>query len=263
IVTRKLGAQRPTPELNENVMTNIVNTLFPQHERRTDPGTPALEEPPFFTENELRSAAKSLKNNKAPGPDGIPSEALKAITDVRPKILLDMYNACLMEGIFPEVWKRQHLMLIDKGKGDPATPSAYRPLCMLDTAGKLLERLLKPRLSTAIEKAGGLSNRQHGFRPDDCNLVGFADDIAAIIKARDMTEAQRKLNQVMMRAMAWFKTHGLKLATEKTEIIILTKRHIPLEVNMHVSDDIIKTKLSLNYLGIRIDPRMTFWTQIN
>ncbi|XP_062123233.1 uncharacterized protein LOC133836657 [Drosophila sulfurigaster albostrigata] len=70
IVTRKLGAQRPTPELNENVMASIVNTLFPQHERRTDPETPALEEPPFFTENELRSAATSLKTTRHPDPMG-------------------------------------------------------------------------------------------------------------------------------------------------------------------------------------------------
>ncbi|XP_065354618.1 uncharacterized protein LOC135949083 [Calliphora vicina] len=38
-------------------------------------------------------------------------------------------------------------------------------MCMLDTAGKLLERLIKPRLDEAIKAAGGLSRRQYGFRP--------------------------------------------------------------------------------------------------
>ena len=81
-----------------------------------------------------------------------------------------MYNACLEAGIFPEPWKKQRLVLISKGKGDPNLPSAYRPLCMLDTAGKLYERLLKPRLEAAINEAGGLSSRQHGFRPGRSTL---------------------------------------------------------------------------------------------
>lgn len=33
---------------------------------------------------------------------------------------------------------------------------------MLDTTGKLLERLIKPLLAAAINNAGGLSARQHG-----------------------------------------------------------------------------------------------------
>ena len=52
------------------------------------------------------------------------------------------------------IWKKQRLVLISKGKGYPEDPSAYRPLCVLDTLGKLLERLLKPRLSAAIENSG-------------------------------------------------------------------------------------------------------------
>ena len=36
---------------------------------------------------------------------------------------------------------------------------------MLDTAGKLLEKNLRPRLQSAIQAAGGLSDRQYGFRP--------------------------------------------------------------------------------------------------
>ncbi|RZF41236.1 hypothetical protein LSTR_LSTR010464 [Laodelphax striatellus] len=35
---------------------------------------------------------------------------------------------------------------------------------MLDMGGKLLERLLKPLLNQAIDRAGGLSEKQHGFR---------------------------------------------------------------------------------------------------
>ena len=76
-----------------------------------------------------------------------------------------MYNA-----YNAEIWKKQWLVLIRRGKGDPEDPSTYRPLCMLDTSGKLLERIFKPRLSAAIENGGGLSARQYGFRPG-CSTI--------------------------------------------------------------------------------------------
>ena len=35
---------------------------------------------------------------------------------------------------------------------------------MLDTAGKVLENIIRLRLQSAIQAAGGLSNREHGFK---------------------------------------------------------------------------------------------------
>ena len=40
---------------------------------------------------------------------------------------------------------------------------SYRPLCMLDTIGKVYESIVRNRLELAIQKAGGLSERQYGF----------------------------------------------------------------------------------------------------
>lgn len=34
----------------------------------------------------------------------------------------------------------------------------------MDTAGKILERIIYDRLSEAVERAGGLAEHQHGFR---------------------------------------------------------------------------------------------------
>ena len=57
--------------------------------------------------------------------------------------------------------------MIPKGKAGAATdPSAYRPLGMIDSAGKLFERLILNRMEKVIEKAGseGISPNQFGFR---------------------------------------------------------------------------------------------------
>ena len=48
--------------------------------------------------------------------------------------------------------------------------------------------------------------------PPDTYLVGYADDVAAVISGRDVEDVQRKLNQVMLRTKEWLDLHGLKLA---------------------------------------------------
>nr|AGO14404.1 hypothetical protein CsmBAC4b19.2 [Cotesia sesamiae] [Cotesia sesamiae Mombasa bracovirus] len=109
-------------------------------------------------------SSKTIKIGKAPGPDGIPASVIKIVVLEYPHILLSAYNACLATGTFPTVWKRQRLVLLDKGKGTPITPSSFRPLCMLDIAGKLLEKLIQGRLRNDIDRAGGFASNQHGFR---------------------------------------------------------------------------------------------------
>lgn len=82
-----------------------MTTLFPTHE--VEVGTEIISETDTqlipFTIQELQDAPKSLQNNKAPGPNGIPAEVLKELALKRPVVLLKMYNSCLEEGIFPQV----------------------------------------------------------------------------------------------------------------------------------------------------------------
>jgi len=55
-----------------------------------------------------------MSTNKAPGPDGIPSRAVKLAISSNPLAFALTYTQCLKEGIFPEHWKIQHLALIAK-----------------------------------------------------------------------------------------------------------------------------------------------------
>ncbi|GHJ61437.1 hypothetical protein NOK12_39550 [Nocardioides sp. OK12] len=125
---------------------------------------PGISEVPQFTEEELLRAASSMRNKKAPGPDGLPAEIIKVVAQSHPELLLNMYNTCLRGGIFPAPWKKAKLVLISKGKGSVGAASSYRPICMLDTAGKLLEKLIRPRLRAAVKAAGDLAGRQYGLR---------------------------------------------------------------------------------------------------
>ena len=114
---------------------------------------------PLLTEEELIVAAKSLNKGWAPRPNGLPAEVLQVIALRCPAVLLQMYNACLIVGVFCTVWKRRSV-LIDKKKAVPA----WWPLCILDNDGKLLEALLRRRIRDAIRNGGDLSDRQYESR---------------------------------------------------------------------------------------------------
>ena len=78
-------------------------------------------------------------------------------------------------------------------------------------------------------------------------LVVYADDMAALIAGRDVELAQLKLNRVMCNV--WMADHGLSLALNKTEIIVLTKKK-DLCYPPHVSRrKMFETKLAAKYQG--------------
>ena len=93
-------------------------------------------------------------------------------------------------------------------------------------------------------------------------MVGYADDIAAAITTRNAEVAQRKLRRVILRTKTWLYYHGLGLIMHKTELLLITGLRMPLHVEMSIGNEVIRTKSSVRYLGIRLDPRLTFMYQI-
>jgi hypothetical protein len=110
----------------------------------------------------MKTAARSLKSNTAPGPDGITNDVLKCYIRRKPDILVKVYNKCLKEGHFPTAWKTSRLVLIKKGDKKLDKPSSYRPLCILDCLGKLLEKII----DNLLDSNNGLDERQFGFYKD-------------------------------------------------------------------------------------------------
>lgn len=147
-----------------DTLLRIVRHLFPE---RPDPRhhlqwPDSEEEITAITIQELIGACSRLGTAKSPGPDRIPNIALKTAIVSKPDMFLDIYNACLREGVFPDPWKRQRLVLLPKGKKPPDEPSSYRPLCMLDSVGKIFERIIYDRLEQQVDHK--LSEHQYGFR---------------------------------------------------------------------------------------------------
>ncbi|XP_044312754.1 uncharacterized protein LOC123037196 [Drosophila rhopaloa] len=149
-------------------------------------------------ENDLWGKAYKVETRQAEAfgvPDHqIPPVTLQELVNIAqkhvPEHLASAYTKCLAQACFPERWKQQKLVLIPKPGKDKDEPSAYRPICLLDTAGKILESIVSARLGEAIEAAGGLSERQYGFRKARSTL----DALEAVDRiARQAIEGKRWL----------------------------------------------------------------------
>ena len=163
IVTGKFQPIDPSTLPSKSEKLKIAEDLFPEgpsFEREIF--DVAENDIPQFTEEELKTAISRVKGRKAPGPDGLPPEAVKLFVLKNIKICLAMFNVCLLSGIFPLLWKISKLLLLPKPRKTPDSPLSFRPICLINVLGKILERLIVVRL---IQECPDLADNQFGFRP--------------------------------------------------------------------------------------------------
>ena len=99
-----------------------------------------VSEPNLTKPEEIQEAIRGLKVSKAPCPNGIPNRALKHLPQRAVYLLVLIFNAILLTHHFPTAWKHARVISILKGGKDPALPSSYQPISLLDTIGKIFER---------------------------------------------------------------------------------------------------------------------------
>jgi len=86
--------------------------------------------------------------------------------------MMGVYGACLAREVFPRVWKEASVRWLPKKSG------GHRPISLLPTLGKLLDRLVNARLVNWYKRAGCLNERQFGF-------LRSRDTIMAIERMRE------------------------------------------------------------------------------
>lgn len=109
-----------------------------------------------------------------------------------PGFFATIFNSCIGEACFPADWKLARLVLLHKPGKPLDSPSAYRPLCMLDTVSKLFEKLITFRLREHLVKSGNLSENQYGFRRGRSTVDALARLQSIIQNAKGRTSATNK-----------------------------------------------------------------------
>ena len=107
--------------------------------------------------DELEATLKLTKNNKAPGPDMIPIETIKAGGQPLKNMLQELFNHAWNTGTVPEEWNQSTICPILKNKGDPLECKNYRGISLMSHAGKLYERILERRLRSNCSSSSTLT----------------------------------------------------------------------------------------------------------
>ena len=106
---------------------------------------------------------RKLKTSKAVGLDQMPSRLMKDSARVTSKPLTFIMNLSISQGCVPQDWKIARLIPLFKG-GKKTEMDNYRPICILPTASKILERAIHTQFCRFLSIHNLLSASQYGFR---------------------------------------------------------------------------------------------------
>ena len=135
-VNIELAAKLPksTNKLTDFLPPRLLNTM---HMSPTDT-------------QEVLKILKKLDSNTSPGPDSIPSIAVKSAAVFIAPILTSLINSSLSLGVFPDELKLAKVTPIYKS-GDTTSPNNYRPISMLNIVSKVFESVIAVRLQSYLE----------------------------------------------------------------------------------------------------------------
>ena len=104
-----------------------------------------------------------LDASKSAGLDGIGPRILKTATPVIAKSICHIINLSIMTGTFPSILKQARVIPIFKA-GDKEDPGNYRPISILPTLSKIIEKHIAKQCINYLEQFSLLHREQSGFR---------------------------------------------------------------------------------------------------
>ena len=119
----------------------------------------------FITMKELTAIVKCLNVNKSSNVENINASQLKDALKIMMIEFTYFINECLQKSRMPRKWSVGTISPVPK-KGMSHTMADYRPISVLPTLSKVIERAVYNQLVYHLESHGLLDHRQHGFRKD-------------------------------------------------------------------------------------------------
>ena len=113
---------------------------------------------------EVVRVIEKLNPTDACGEDDISSNCLKEINGLIAPSLAHIITLSFHQGKFPTPWKTAKVTPLFKNSGERNEMKNYRPIALLPSLSKIIEKLVAERLTRHLESNGLLSDKQHGYR---------------------------------------------------------------------------------------------------
>ena len=137
-----------------------------------------------ITSDFVTKMIKQLKPNKAIGLDKISARLLKEAVEVVTPTITSLFNISLETEIYPSTWKLAKVTPLFK-KGSRQDPSNYRPISVLPTISKILEKAIHAQFFTYLSDNQLLSSKQFGFKLNASAVTATAMSTDKILSAMD------------------------------------------------------------------------------
>nr|CAD2195610.1 unnamed protein product [Meloidogyne enterolobii] len=192
-----------------------------------------------------------LDNSNNTSPDCIPNIFYKKCRDALVIPLTHIFSLSILSSKIPSIWKKAIINPIPK-KTNPQYPIDFRPISLLCSSSKILEKIISNELQSFIESHKILPACQHGFRkshsvstqlledpflgpllfitfisdlPAYCSTKGitiklFADDLKAYNIFNNITN-EFPLQIFINKFEEYCHLNGLKIAIEKCSVLYL------------------------------------------
>ena len=154
------------------------------------PKYPAANHINVTTEGVSKSL-KSLKTQKATGPDQISARILKDLAVEISPILSHIFQQSLNTGDVPSDWRVANITPIYK-KGDRTAPANYRLVSITSICSKTIEHIIFSHVMDHYESNNILADVQHGFRPGrscETQLIITSHDLVKSLDNREQVDA--------------------------------------------------------------------------
>lgn len=147
-----------SPEHNREHETNIeeeVNRIKNTNDEKTH--TPVKTE-------EIKRIIQKLPHSKSSGKFNITIRMVKEIGNKQITALTSIANVTLRLRHFPKMWKDARIVMLPKLGKDHKLPENYRPISLLPTLGKIVEKIILERIKAHSTCEKILPQAQFGFR---------------------------------------------------------------------------------------------------
>ena len=146
------------------------------------------------TVGEIFKLVKTLGKSQSFGHDGIDSNILKLILPSIVAPLTHLVNVSLSTGTWAGRWKVSRVFpLLKDTDADRLAPSSYRPVSLLPSISKIVERAAQIQLLKCFESTGQLNNSAHAYRKN----LSTSTTLASIVDELYCAAEDRRIAQMM------------------------------------------------------------------
>jgi len=174
------------PSTNASVGHSVKNAKFylEKHQERNTHSLPSAR----FHERDIIEIIKKLRPKKSHDDSGLQQAIVLNDVELITGPITHLLNCSLSAGLFPDKAKVARVIPVYKNKGDKQCYSNYRPISLLPTFSKIMEKLIYDKLFRFLVRYQILFKSQYGFRSGHNTTHASLDFLSTIEEAFENNE---------------------------------------------------------------------------